>query len=298
MIYDLSWYKWCFLASGFFWAGKQQLLFPFFSMINPLCLLYMIYMCIILPVSFEMWSRSANLFGYMQQASAWPSDSHFGIGVIGSNGFLVTSREASLDLGEGKAWKYISLSIRGFPGFLATSKVWWVWCYSDAFVYLASLCTSCQPCFKVRDHFLPSVAPRAVETLETQDDKEWYAFQPCKSQEILRATRLSVYDIETYWDKKFPCWSKVSIVSSLEWEQTSTRSLCQASIGFLPYSGDVTNAKFPRLLCQQKTTTRKMKDGQRNPGIHPLWSRTSFGVVVPRISFPLRQWLAVFSMVD
>ena len=70
MIYDLSWYKWCFLASGFFWAGKQQLLFPSFSMINPLCLLYMIYMCIILPVSFEMWSRSANLFGYMQQASA------------------------------------------------------------------------------------------------------------------------------------------------------------------------------------------------------------------------------------
>lgn len=150
--------------------------------------------------------------------------------------------------GGGKAWKYISLSIRGFPRFLATLKMW---CYSDVFFYLASSCTSCRPCFKVRDQLLPSVAPRAVETIETQDDKEWYAFQPCKSQEILY-TRLSVYDIETYWDKNFPCWSKVSIVSSLEWEQTSTLWLCHASIAFLPYSGDVTNAKFPSLLCQQK----------------------------------------------
>lgn len=39
-------------------------------------------------------------------------------------------------------------------------------------------------------------------------------------------------------------------------------------------------------LPTKKTT---MKDGQRNPGIRPLWSRTSFGAVVPRISFPLRQ---------
>lgn len=200
----------------------------------------------------------------------------------------MTFREASLDFGGGggKAWKYISLSIRGFPGFLATSKMW---CYSDVFFYLASSCTSCQPCFKVRDHWLPSVAPRAVETLETQDDKDWYAFQPCKSQEILRATRLSVYDIETYWDKKFLCWSKVSIVSSLEWEQTSTRSLCQLTLGMSPMQS------FPGCFTNKKTT---MKDGQRNPGIHPLWSRTSFGAVVPRISFPLRQWLAVFSMVD
>lgn len=156
----------------------------------------------------------------------------------------MTFREASLDFGGGgKAWKYISLSIRGFPGFLATSKMW---CYSDVFFYLASSCTSCQPCFKVRDHWLPSVAPRAVETLETQDDKDWYAFQPCKSQEILRATRLSVYDIETYWDKKFLCWSKVSIVSSLEWEQTSTRSLCQLTLGMSPmqsFPGCFTNKK-------------------------------------------------------
>ena len=234
-------------------------------------------MCIISPVSFEMWSRSA--LWIHAQASAWPGD--FGIG--GMDFWWPPGRPPSI-WGGGKAWKYISLSIRGFPRFLATLKMW---CYSDVFFYLASSCTSCQPCFKVRDQLLPSVAPRAVETIETQDDKEWYAFQPCKSQEILY-TRLSVYDIETYWDKNFPCWSKVSIVSSLEWEQTSTLWLCHASIAFLPYSGDVTNAKFPSLLCQQKTT---MKDGQRNPGIHPMWSRTSFGVVVPRISFPLRQWL-------